>query len=401
MKILYIGYWGANEGLSQATVIPHLEILCAFEQVEKVIYVSIERADTPLGVGGSAGYTLPIHPKLTHVPLRANRTPFRLLNKVWETLGFGHKLIQLAKEQDIDLVICRSSLAGNWGLQIHRRLKIPFVVESFEPHAEYMRELGIWKSWGPSYRYQHRMEEAQKREALHLYPVAENYRRKLIEEGVSPDKITTVPCAVDAEKFRFDPEARKRIREHLGLTDATTTAIYVGKFGGIYYSMEQAFRLFGQAHGHFQDFHLILLTPESESAVRQAAHQAGFPDESLTVALVPHAEVPGYLSAADFAFSLHFPSPAMRYVSPIKNGEYWANGLPIVISEGIGDDAELVKTKELGVLLGEGNSTFLKISEILSKEDGRKNGFLTYFSASERGFYKVGEVYESLLKSLI
>ncbi len=44
----------------------------------------------------------------------------------------------------------------------------------------------------------------------------------------------------------------------------------------------------------------------------------------------------------------------MKFVSPIKNGEYWACGLPSVISEGIGDDSEIIKNSGCGIVLRNG-----------------------------------------------
>jgi hypothetical protein len=37
----------------------------------------------------------------------------------------------------------------------------------------------------------------------------------------------------------------------------------------------------------------------------------------------------------------------MRFVSPIKNGEYWANGLPIFMPYGIGDDSRIIEENAL------------------------------------------------------
>jgi len=345
IRILYIGYWGANEGLSQATVMPHLRILLELPKVSHVTYVSVERT-------GEQHFLLPEHSHLQHVPLRADRTPFRLLNKLTETMAFGRTLTQLAKKERFDLIICRSSLAGNWGLRIHRATGIPFVVESFEPHADYMRELGIWKWWGPSYQYQTRSEAAQKREALHLYPVADNYKQQLIREGVPESKITTVPCCVDVDAFAFDADARQKVRHALGIAEDTTVGIYLGKFGGIYFTAAQSFDLFQAAFVHFPDFHLLLLTPNEPQALRDLAAERGIPATSLTIRQVPHAAVSGYLSAADFAFSLITSTPMRRYCSPIKHGEYWANGLPILMPENIGDDSEINKKLELGITFG-------------------------------------------------
>ncbi len=371
LRILYIGYWGANEGLSQATVRPHVQILLDLPEVSHVTYVSLERTD-------EQHFLLPDHPHLQHLPLRADRTPFRLLNKLLETVAFGHRLTQLTKKERFDLIICRSSLAGNWGLRIHRATGIPFVVESFEPHADYMCELGIWNTWGSSYQYQKRSEAAQKHEALHLYPVANNYKAQLISEGVPADKLTTVPCCVDVDAFAFDAAARRQVRDELGIGADTTVGIYVGKFGGIYFSVDQSFDLFQSAFGHFPDFHLLLLTPLDPAALHAAAVARGIPASALTIRLVPHATVPAYLSAADFAFSLITSTPMRAFCCPIKHGEYWANGLPVMMPEGIGDDSELVIKYHNGVLLSPKRDSYkwTEMSQCITRmnEDRSQNG---------------------------
>ncbi|GEM_PF-6753269 len=43
MNILFLSYWGINEGLTAATVFPHLEILAGFSNIDKVLLVTIER----------------------------------------------------------------------------------------------------------------------------------------------------------------------------------------------------------------------------------------------------------------------------------------------------------------------------------------------------------------------
>jgi hypothetical protein len=68
------------------------------------------------------------------------------------------------------------------------------------------------------------------------------------------------------------------------------------------------------------------------------------------LANVPHQQVPGFLSASDFGFSLVKPSPNRKYCSPVKNGEYWANGLPIILPADVGDDAALVEQSGTGAI---------------------------------------------------
>ena len=43
--------------------------------------------------------------------------------------------------------------------------------------------------------------------------------------------------------------------------------------------------------------------------------------------------------------------PSKRYCAPIKNGEYWAMGLPIVIPPNISVDSQIIKESRAGAIL--------------------------------------------------
>ncbi len=74
------------------------------------------------------------------------------------------------------------------------------------------------------------------------------------------------------------------------------------------------------------------------------------PSERVFIASVPHEKVSGYLSASDFAFSLQSPKKSNLYLSPIKTGEYWASGLPILMTAGVGDDSRILQEENAGAV---------------------------------------------------
>ena len=84
-----------------------------------------------------------------------------------------------------------------------------------------------------------------------------------------------------------------------------------------------------------------------------------------------YLKITEYLQLADFAINFVKPVPSKRYCTSIKDGEYWAMGLPIVITKNISDDSDIIKNNKIGSVLEElNNKAYLKaikeIDELLS-----------------------------------
>lgn len=343
MNILFIGYWGFQDGLTQSTIIPHLAELSSIAEVKKVVFCSIER--------GKALRSQPVPQKnVAHIPLNSKDMRFNFITKLMDFYLFPKLLVQIVRDESIDFMICRGSPAGALGYLVWRKTNIKFATESFEPHAYYMQEVGVWSKYDPRFILQKYWENQQKKHADFLIPVSNNYLKKLQQEGTNPERLAVVPCEVNLQKFRYRKDKRQKIRKHLQLAEHTTVGIYIGKFGDIYYDQE-AFELFKKAETYFKDFFLIIGTPQSASEVRKKLDKVKFPIDKTYVGRLGFDEVPDYLSAADFAFSPIRSTPFRRYCSPIKNGEYWACGLPVLTHHNIGDDSEILLESGLGVVM--------------------------------------------------
>jgi hypothetical protein len=395
MRIVYLGYWGANEGLSQATINPHLEILAGMDGVNEIHYISIER-----NIGGS--YLVPDNPKISHHPFHSRNLSFRLFTKILDIILLRNFLFKLISENEIDLIICRSSLAGVFGYFANKKFNIRYIVESFEPHADYMLELGIWSKWGLSYIMQTFWEKKQKRTAQWLIPVSYNYEKFLRSELSEYKNISTVPCGVDPDLFLFDANKRNRIRNEIGIEVNATVGIYVGKFGGIYFD-NQAFQIFADTFSAIDNFYLLILSSTESKHILDQLRKYKLPKERVFFDLVPHTKVPDYLSAADFAYSLINPSEFRKYCCPIKNGEYWANGLPILIPEDIGDDSLLVVENQCGLVFSSkksiGVNEFQSIIQ-MNNLNTRDSGRIKQMAINYRGFNHVKNVYSTIVSNI-
>ena len=102
-------------------------------------------------------------------------------------------------------------------------------------------------------------------------------------------------------------------------------------------------------HGRAEPVPLPSDTVSPTKTVHRHCIQAGL--SKFLVQNVPYEKVPGYLGCADLGITGIPPTPSMCFRSPIKNGEYWAAGLPVISYSGVGDDAELIRRERIGVIV--------------------------------------------------
>ncbi|NEM98262.1 glycosyltransferase [Pontibacter burrus] len=239
-------------------------------------------------------------------------------------------------------------MAGALAFKVWENIKVPFYVSLFEPHAEYMLESGVWSKFSLKYNLQKRWQELQKKHASGVMPVANNYKQTLLAEGIAVEKIRVVPCVADNLAFAFDPEKRAEARKQLNWQSATI-GVYVGKYGGLYYD-DEAFEVYRKCFELIPDFRLLILSPQAKEEIQQQLQKHKIDPKKTYIASVPHGQVPDYLTASDFAFATYKPGPSKKYLSPVKIGEYWANGLPVLLTEGIGDESDIIKKEGGGAL---------------------------------------------------
>ncbi|MFM9985865.1 MAG: glycosyltransferase, partial [Flavobacteriales bacterium] len=125
------------------------------------------------------------------------------------------------------------------------------------------------------------------------------------------------------------------------------------KLDGMYMG-EETFQFLSSCYNVWNDkFFSILLSETSRSTVEALAQKNELPDGCFLLQYVAFQEVPKFLAMADFAFNPQKPLPSKRFGTPVKDGEYWAMGLPVVIHKDISEDSEIVIQERVGAILGD------------------------------------------------
>lgn len=233
--------------------------------------------------------------------------------------------------------------AGVQGVVVARLLRRRLVLDSFEPHAEAMVENGTWAREGRAFRVLWRFEARMARQAWACVATTAAMREYALDRfGACPERFHVKPACVDLERFHPPVAAT---------TEERVLCIYAGKLGGIYLDVE-VFEMLHAAREHWGErFHAVLLTDAPRPMVEARCVGAGLDPAVVESRQVPHDAVADELRAADFALNPVRPVPTKRYCTSIKDGEYWATGLPVLIPAGISDDSDEIAARRIGVVL--------------------------------------------------
>ena len=247
---------------------------------------------------------------------------------------------------------------------------MPHIIHTFEPHADYMVEAGVWNKSNWEYRLLKKLEIPVGNHATHIITATKGYRKRLLEKGIKSE-IRVIPSCVDTSFYKYLPEKRVELRSTFGLTNEHIVIAYLGKLGGMYMDRE-LFEFFASCLRDGKDrFFFFLFTNESSDKIEASLRDWGIPLSKIFYKYLQKDEVPSYLSAADIGFCGIRAIKSRRFSSPIKNGEYWACGLPILIPEGISDDYIHASEEQIGLTFKNTSEIDLKVLESLKRIDRR------------------------------
>lgn len=138
-----------------------------------------------------------------------------------------------------------------------------------------------------------------------------------------------IPCLAPETQFLFDANLRARIRGDLAIAPDETVYVYSGSLV-VYQRFDETVATFRSALAVGQNARLIVLTPDVERAQRICAD---LPPQRVICKSVRHAEINGYLNAADFGMLLRDSTPVNVVAFPTKFAEYAMAGLQVIMKE--------------------------------------------------------------------
>lgn len=296
--------------------------------------------------------------------LRWHSGTLKIFKKIWDLVAGIAYSIYIIKKNKADIVFSEGFPGCAISHYISKISSIPHCIHTFEPHADYMEQSGIWSKRSWEYKLLKKLEWKIACDAYCIFTATDLMVGK-IRDICKKTLAYRVPSCVELNLFKYSEYHRTEIRKKLNLSDHHILICYLGKIGGMYWD-EELFEFFHLCFKSNYRFRFLIISNDNEQSIQNQLAKYDLYKYSNVVSLT-RAEVPAYLSAADFGLTAIKPIPSRRYSSPIKNGEYWACGLPIIIPTNISDDYLYAQNKKIGIVLEDETHEGMKktIQEIL------------------------------------
>jgi len=345
-RVLYIVYWGALEPLGQSLVVPAVVEL-ARRGVSLTLMTHEKPADlAPPASAQELRRTLDAA-GVRWTPLRYHKRP-RVPATSFDVLHAWLRGSLLGWRERPHIVHARTFVGGLMGLGVSRLAHCRLVFHNEGFYADEQVDAGVWREGSRVHRLAKRLEStlyARADGVVTLSRAASAVVRELRGEGGRAKPIAVVPSAVDLEHFKA------RARERVSLQEGPRF-VYAGSVGGRYL-LGDVGRFAAVARVRYPRTHLTVLSWADAGLVASTLRSAGLPDEAFELRLVPRHDMP--LELPRHHAGLHFVRTAASGAggSPTKVGEYWACGLPVLVSSGLGDLDEIIGSEGVGVSLRE------------------------------------------------
>ena len=281
-------------------------------------------------------------------------TRLPILNQIDVVATLARRLDQVIEIERPDILHAHSpSLNGLAAIRAGKRHRLPVVYECRAFWEDAAVDHGTSSEGGLRYRVTKALETRVFREADAVTTICKGLRSDIASRGISSDKITVIPNAVNLEQFSSDCPKDQELTEQLGLMGKTVLG-FIGSFYA-YEGLSLLVRALRTILAENRDVCLLLVGGgPQEQALKSLVTELQLDDFVRFTGRVPHDEVVRYYGLVDI---FAYPRLSMRLtelVTPLKPLEAMAQR-KLVLASDVGGHKELIREGENGFLFRAGD----------------------------------------------
>lgn len=404
-NVLFISYNGALESVSQSQVIPYLSglsrkgirlILLSFEKKDNLKdREALDKLKTELVSSGIEWHRLKYHKKPP------------LFSSIYDIIIGTIYCFCLILRKKIEFIHARSYVPATIAYILNRCFKTKFIFDMRGMMIDEYVDAEIIKRDGIIYKLTKILEKKILISAERIVVLTEKIKDVIEDFGFLRPKadlrIDVIPCCVDLHRFNYD--LPRNMRSDLGLENKFVF-LYTGSVG-TWYFLEGMLDLFYIAKRNIPTAHFLFLNLGQKEFIRNIILQKNLDLNDFTIMGAPYDRISDYISECDVGIIFYKQTFSRLACCPIKFAEYLACGIPVIISLGVGDTAEIVEKEKIGIVIdGFSNSAYSRaithLKQLLSEGQTLKKRCCAiaekYFSL-ENGIQKYQRIYCSLIRS--
>lgn len=277
--------------------------------------------------------------------------------KLWDLVRMYFWGFWLTQQHGVRVIHARGHPTAQVGLFVKKLLGVRLIFDCRGLWVDERVDKGGWSMKKPLHRLQFsyfkRIERKLFAQADQVVVLTHKVVDEVVKLGASPAaKVTVIPCCADFDHFPLSTITRKmQARQKMGIPKDARVLGYLGSVGRMY-MLDRFFRLFELAACQHEDCRALVITKDVE-ALRHVMcqHLPVALHERVYIRPASRAEVPNFLPAMDVLVSFIQPSYARMAASPTKLAECFAEGIPAISNEGVGDVATQIKQLGAGLIV--------------------------------------------------
>ena len=342
-KVLYLVYWGAAEPLGQSLVLPAVTkladlgvdlTLVTFEKPD-----DLNRPEAMASVREALGSS-----GITWVPLRYHKRP-KVPATVFDFVQGCARSVASRLRTRPDIIHARTFIGGLIGMALAPVLRARLVYHNEGFYPDEQVDAGVWAMNSLPHRVAKWLETKMYSRADAVISLSD--AGKSVIAGLPSLKnkrtpVVVVPSCVDLDHFRLNKRTRTE--------GEALRFVYSGSAGGRY-DLQKLAHFVAVAAEVVGPVKLRVLTRSDRALVESMLRAGGLDDALWSIESVAYSAMPDALCEEDVG--LHFLPMGIsdHGGSPTKIGEYWAAGLPIVVTPNAGDVDKIAHREQVGVIV--------------------------------------------------
>lgn len=363
MRILYITYWGVLDQHRQSSIIPRVKkltqmgvnlTLMTFEKLE-----DFKKKDEINRVRD-----LFVEYKIDWISLQYHKTP-KVPATLFDIANGIARGLQKRLSKRYDIVHARTFVGGLIGLCLAPLIRAKLIYHNEGFYSDEQVDGGVWSKDSLSYQIANRLEKFMNSRADGITVISSRAKEIVGNYPTVKRKGTPIiftPACVDLEWFKV-PEKKP------DFSPEEIKFVYVGSVGRRYL-LNKISRFIAVARKISKNATLQIFSKADAELVNKMMAESELPLDKWKLEAVSHVEIPAKL--ANYQAGLFFLTQGISEhgCSPKKVSEYWAVGIPVVMTPNISDIDSLVRREKVGVIVKEHtekaySEAFLELEELL------------------------------------